>query len=67
MIKIICPACNKFIGKFHKTSNGFHRDCFKHWEKGYETAMRFADNELQIKKLPSIMELYNERMKYEVH
>ena len=58
---MICPACNKRIGRFHKTPNGLHRDCFIHWEKGYRVAMRFIDEELRIAHLPSINKLYRER------
>ena len=56
-----CPACGKRIGNFHRTPNGFHRDCFIHWEKGYIIAMKVADKELKLAGLPLVMELYTKR------
>jgi hypothetical protein len=58
---MICPACNKIIGRFHKTPNGFHRDCFKHWWEGYKTAIRFCNNENTIAGHLCPGELYRQR------
>jgi hypothetical protein len=58
---MICPACNKPIGRFHNTPNGFHRDCSIHWEKGYKCAIQFCSEENRIAKLPSPTELYKKR------
>jgi hypothetical protein len=58
---MICPACNKLIGRFHKTPNGFHRDCFEHWEKGYTKAMEFCNNENKIAGFPLPDQLYIKR------
>jgi len=58
---MICPACNKKIGNFHKTPNGFHRDCFAKWVKGYNTAMTFCNSELKFAGIDSIGVLYRKR------
>jgi len=57
----ICPACNKPIGRFHKTSNGFHRDCFEHWLKGYDCAVKFCNEENRIAGYLTPFELYKNR------
>ena len=58
---MICPACNKPIGGFHKTPNGFHRDCFMHWEEGYKRAIEWCNNENVIAGYPTPLELYKRR------
>ncbi len=58
---MICPACDKLIGRFHKTPNGFHRDCFKHWDRGYTKALRFCNEENKIAGYPDAMHLYWKR------
>jgi hypothetical protein len=58
---MICPACYKPIGKFHKTTNGFHRDCFKHWSEGYNVAIMFCTEENYRAGYLSPMDLYRDR------
>ena len=58
---MICPACGKHIGRFHQTPNGFHRDCFEHWKRGYNTALKFCSKENKIAGYLSPMELYEKR------
>ena len=59
---MICPACDKEIGAFHRTPNGFHRDCYKHWQRGYDTCARFCKEETELAGLTDPFELYKQRM-----
>jgi hypothetical protein len=58
---MFCPACERPIGRFHRTPNGFHRDCFKHWLVGYNVAAKFCEEENRMAGYPAPAELYRRR------
>ena len=58
-----CFACGKRKWWWQKNgvNSGWHKMCSDIWEKGYDTAYNFCENENKIHGLPTPTKLYGRR------
>ena len=56
-----CELCRKRLWPWNNDGSFWHPKCRKIWDAGYETAIKFSEDENRFAGYPTAWEMYKER------